>query len=74
MNVSERKTEAINLRFSPRMKELLRPVAAHEHRTLSNMVEHLIIDYCERNDIPLEVPARTLSVPRKRATDKEKVY
>lgn len=56
------------------MKELLRVVAAHEHRTLSNMVEHLIIDYCERNGIPLEMPARIPSAPRKRAAGKEKVY
>ena len=72
MNVPERKTEAINLRFSPRMKELLRVVAAREHRTLSNMIEHLIIDYCERTGIPLEAPARTLSAARKRAAGKGK--
>jgi len=44
--MSERKTEVVNLRMSPRVKELLRLAAAHERRTLSNMLEVLIEDYC----------------------------
>ncbi len=72
MKAPERKTEAINLRFSPRMKALLRVAAAREHRTLSNMIEHLIIDYCERAGIPLEGPACSSSTSRKRAAGKEK--
>lgn len=57
----ERKTEAINLRMSPTTKELLRLAAGAERRTLSNMLEVLIRDYCESHgiragDLP-EVPA-----------------
>lgn len=44
--MSERKTEVVNLRMSPRVKKLLRVAAAHERRTLSNMLEVLIEDYC----------------------------
>lgn len=49
--MSERKTEAINLRMSPRVKELLRLAAAHERRTLSNMMEVLIEGYCETHNL-----------------------
>lgn len=53
--MSERKTEIVNLRMSPRVKELLRAAAAHERRTLSNMLEVLIEDFCKENH--LESPA-----------------
>lgn len=45
--MNERKTEAINLRMAPGMKEMLRRAAQHEHRTLSNMLEVLILEYCK---------------------------
>jgi hypothetical protein len=41
-----RKSEAINLRMTPELKALLRLAAEREHRTLSNMLEVLILDYC----------------------------
>lgn len=44
--MSERKTEVVNLRMAPQVKELLRLAAAHERRTLSNMLEVLIVEYC----------------------------
>lgn len=49
--MSERKTEVINLRMSPRLKELLRLAAARERRTLSNMLEVLIEDFCKDHGI-----------------------
>lgn len=49
--MNERKTEAINLRMAPSMKELLHRAAEHEHRTLSNMLEVLILDYCRVNNL-----------------------
>jgi hypothetical protein len=55
--MSERKTEVVNLRMSPRVKELLRLAAAHERRTLSNMLEVLIEDFCEAKGLRLEVEA-----------------
>lgn len=62
----ERKTEAMNLRLSPRMKELLRIAAEREHRTLSNMIEALVLAYCERHGIGGthgERPSRTRKRP-----------
>lgn len=51
--MSERKTEVVNLRMSPRVKELLRLAAAHERRTLSNMLDVLIEDYCHAKGLSL---------------------
>lgn len=49
--MAERKTEAINLRMAAVTKDLLRLAAAKERRTLSNMIDFLIHDYCARSDI-----------------------
>lgn len=38
------------------MKAILRLAADREHRTLSNMIEYLLLEYCERHAIPC--PAR----------------
>ncbi|ATE60615.1 type II toxin-antitoxin system antitoxin [Thauera sinica] len=59
--MARRKTEAINLRMSAEIKELLRFAADREHRTLSNMIEYLLIDYCERHAI--SPPAQTEEKP-----------
>lgn len=48
------KTEQLSLRMSPTAKALLRKAAAKEHRSASNMVEHLVLDYCEQHGIDLE--------------------
>ena len=64
--MARQKTEAINLRMTPQMKEMLRLAADREHRTLSNMIEHLLIDYCERHAIPRPVPANAKPAPRRR--------
>lgn len=49
------KTEQMGLRITPTAKALLREAAAREHRSASNMVEHLILDYCEKNNIVVGV-------------------
>lgn len=51
MQMSERKTEVVNLRMSRQVKDLLRIAAAHERRTLSNMLEVLIIDFCREHNL-----------------------
>ena len=45
------KTTATNLRMTPEMKALLRLAAEREHRTLSNMIESLILGYCQLHGI-----------------------
>ena len=63
----ERKTETVNLRLSPRMKELLRMAADQEHRTLSNMVEALVLDYCENKGLAVAQGETAASRTRKRS-------
>ena len=67
--MTERKTEVINLRMAPVTKELLRLAAAREHRTLSNTVDFLILDYCKRNGIALASDAQ-LQKPERSAKPK----
>lgn len=55
--MSERKTTAINLRMSQDVKELLRLAAAQEHRTLSNMLEFLVLQHCEQRGLRLSASA-----------------
>ncbi len=49
--MGDRKTEQVNLRMSLKAKALLREAAAIEHRSVSNMVEHLLFTYCEPRGI-----------------------
>lgn len=44
------KTATLTLRMDPSLKEALRNAAQQEHRSIANMVEVMILDYCERND------------------------
>jgi uncharacterized protein (DUF1778 family) len=47
----DRKTETLNLRVTPELKDLLRLASSREHRTLSNMVEFLVREHCDRHQI-----------------------
>ncbi len=47
----ERKTETLNLRVTPELKELIRQAAARDHRTVANFVEVLVREHCVRQGI-----------------------
>ncbi|MGC9453182.1 MAG: ribbon-helix-helix protein, CopG family, partial [Oceanipulchritudo sp.] len=47
------KTVTVTFRIEPAVKEALRAAAAREHRSIANMVEVLIRDYCGRNGITI---------------------
>jgi hypothetical protein len=47
------KTATLILRIDPAIKEGLRAIAEQEHRSLANMIEVMIRDYCERNGIAI---------------------
>ncbi len=47
------KTATLTFRIDPALKEALRTAAQREHRSIANMVEVLIRDYCGRNGIPV---------------------
>lgn len=48
------KSTTLTLRIDPGVKEALRTAAEQEHRSITNMLEVLIRDYCERSGILIE--------------------
>ncbi len=53
------KTATLSFRIEPGLKEALRAAAEQEHRSIANMVEVMVREYCERTgvEIPDGVPA-----------------
>lgn len=45
------KTATLTFRIDPDLKEALLIAASQEHRSIANMVEVLIRNYCEQHDI-----------------------
>ncbi len=48
------KTATLTFRIDPGLKEALRTAAQQERRSIANMVEVLIHNYCGRNGIAVE--------------------
>ena len=61
------KSETLNLRISPQVKDAIRLVADHEHRSMGNLIEVLVFEYCEKHGLP--IPSRT--TPRRPPARKE---
>lgn len=51
--MSANKTSTLTVRLEPCLKEALRLAANKQHRSIANMVEVLIRDYCGRNGIAI---------------------
>lgn len=47
------KTATLTFRIEPDLKEALRIAAEQEHRSIANMVEVMIRDYCARAEVPI---------------------
>lgn len=61
------KTVAVSFRVSQRFKVLLEATAKHEHRSMTNMLESLLFDYCKKQGLDELVPSET-SAPSSGAT------
>lgn len=48
------KTETITVRIEPAVKAGLKAMAEQERRSIANMIEVMIRDYCERNAVPID--------------------
>ena len=48
------KTAVMTLRVSPTIRAAAKLAADHEHRSVTNLVEVLIMDRCKALNIPLE--------------------
>ncbi|MFG7159729.1 DUF1778 domain-containing protein [Burkholderia pseudomallei] len=47
----ERKSDTLNLRITPELKELIRLAAEREHRTIANFIEVLVRQHCGEHGI-----------------------
>jgi hypothetical protein len=47
------KTSTLNVRISPSLKEALRIAAIQDHRSISNLLEKMIINHCEVNGVTI---------------------
>jgi hypothetical protein len=47
------KSTNLNLRIAPEVKEALKEAAERDHRSISNMLEYLIVQHCQRLGIPI---------------------
>lgn len=47
------KTETLPVRIEPAVKEELKTMAGQERRSIANMIEVMIRDYCRRNGIAI---------------------
>jgi hypothetical protein len=51
MRFTDTKIETLNLRVSPTFKQMLKEAADNEQRSMVNMLEVLLGDYCDRKGI-----------------------
>lgn len=48
------KTEALSVRVEPRIKQALQAAAEREMRSLANMLEVMVVDYCRARSIAVD--------------------
>ncbi|MFA5732624.1 MAG: hypothetical protein WCY91_08175 [Acidithiobacillus sp.] len=53
------KTATLTFRIDPGLKEALRIAADQEHRSIANMIEVLIRNYCEERGIAIPLSGET---------------
>lgn len=52
------KTSTLTFRIDPALKDALRTAAELEHRSIANMVEVMIRDYCGRTGVPIQTTSK----------------
>ena len=63
------KTQAVSVRVEPHIKEALQAAGAREMRSLANMVEVMVVEYCRAHGYPLDgIPSETLPAAKRRKT------
>ena len=63
MQFNEVKSDTLNLRVAPSFKATLKAVADAEHRSMVNMLEVLLADYCDQREA---IKSRTTNDPTDR--------
>lgn len=59
MSGAKQKTETLNLRVSPTVKAALFAAALRERRSMANMIECLVLAYCEEHGLTQECPLKS---------------
>ena len=52
------KTEVVSVRVEPRIKAALQAVAGRELRSVANMIEVMVVAYCEPHGVSVDEPSR----------------
>jgi hypothetical protein len=65
------KTTTLTFRIEPGLKEAVRTAAELEHRSIANMIEMMIRDYCGKAGVPIQEPAKPLESSPKRKAGKK---
>lgn len=71
MRFADTKTETLNLRVSPIFKRVLKEAADQEQRSMVNMLEVLLGDYCDRKGIVPSGPKATPSTRKHTRADRK---
>lgn len=66
------KTATLSFRIEPGLKEAIRSAADQEHRSIANMVEVMIREYCGRNGVAVAQQPPTVSRKQITKTNKTK--
>lgn len=56
---NQTKTATLTLRVPPEVKELLAAAAKADRRSLANMLEVMVVEYCDRNGIHAGLGTKT---------------
>lgn len=65
MRFEENKSDTLNLRVSPSFKLALKAAADHEQRSMVNMLEVLVANYCDDNHISMPSKSARKSAPNR---------
>ncbi|RNF30012.1 hypothetical protein NM04_14805 [Massilia aurea] len=70
MKFNDVKSDTLNLRVAPSFKQALKAAADHEQRSMVNMLEVLVAEYCESHRISFPAPTAALGKPASEKTNK----
>lgn len=65
------KTTTLTFRIEPGLKEAVRAAADLEHRSIANMIEIMIRDYCGKAGVTIQEPAKPIESSAKRKPGKK---
>ncbi|MDR6448361.1 hypothetical protein J2794_004491 [Paraburkholderia terricola] len=66
------KTATLSFRIEPGVKEALRSAAEQEHRSIANMVEVMIREYCRRSGVTIAEQHQPASAGQDAKTNQKK--